>query len=486
MSTKAPARTPRKARTDAATAIVRAAVYVRISQDREGAGLGVARQEEDCRALCERKGWQVAGVYADNDVSAYSGKPRPAWLRLLADIAAGDVDAICCWHVDRLTRTPRELEDVIDLHDKQDIQLATVTGEIDLSTPTGRLVARTLGAAARHESEHKGERRRRQELQAAQQGKPYPNGQRGYGYAADHLTVISDEADVIKEAATRVLAGEAVGSVAADLNEQGITGAAGKPWRVSTLRTVLTSARISGRREYYGEITADAAWPAIISPEQSDRLRALLARPAGQPRKRRSYLYSGLLVCGRDGCGHPLWGRAHNGTRRYNCIKDPGTAGCGRLAVYAEPVEAEIRDQVLAALESPAFLDKLLRAASGTASPDEKQVSEQLRGLEERRDELARERALGELTKKEWSTARQTITDEMARLTRSLSSGTHTLALAQFAAMEGDVWDRWEQLTDGARRALVEAAADPITITPVKVRGRHAFDPDRIQITWRV
>ncbi len=113
---------------------VRAAIYVRISYDRTGAGLGVARQEEDCRALCERNGWDVAG-----------------------------------W--DRLTRTPRELEDVIDLHDKAGIELATATGEIDLATPTGRLVARTLGAAARHESEYKGERQRRAARQAAEQGK---------------------------------------------------------------------------------------------------------------------------------------------------------------------------------------------------------------------------------------------------------------------------------------------------------------------------
>jgi hypothetical protein len=43
---------------------------------REGAGLGVARQEQDCRALCERCGWTVAGVYPDNDVSAHSGDPN--------------------------------------------------------------------------------------------------------------------------------------------------------------------------------------------------------------------------------------------------------------------------------------------------------------------------------------------------------------------------------------------------------------------------
>ncbi len=204
------------------TRTVRAAIYVRISQDRTGAGLGVARQEQDCRALCARKGWEVAGLYADNDVSAFSGRPRPQWRRLIADIAAGRVDAIVCWHVDRLTRTPRELEDVIDLLDQRGIDLATVTGEIDLATPTGRLVARTLGAAARHESEHKGERQRRAARQAAEQGQPARSGQRGYGYALDKVTVIEDEAAVIRECARRVLAGESVRGVAADLNARDI------------------------------------------------------------------------------------------------------------------------------------------------------------------------------------------------------------------------------------------------------------------------
>ncbi|WP_246430472.1 recombinase family protein [Streptomyces rectiverticillatus] len=53
----------------------RAAIYVRISQDRDGAGLGIARQEEGCRALCARKGWDAIDVYPDNDVSACSGAP---------------------------------------------------------------------------------------------------------------------------------------------------------------------------------------------------------------------------------------------------------------------------------------------------------------------------------------------------------------------------------------------------------------------------
>jgi site-specific DNA recombinase len=68
---------------------VRPAVYARSSSDREGAGLGVARQEEDCLALCNRLGWQVTEVYPDNDASACIRKKIAQWERLNADIRDG-------------------------------------------------------------------------------------------------------------------------------------------------------------------------------------------------------------------------------------------------------------------------------------------------------------------------------------------------------------------------------------------------------------
>ncbi len=220
---------------------MRAAIYVRISMDREGAGLGVARQEEDCRELCVRRGWDVVGVYDDNDTSAYAKKPRKQWQRLLTDIRAGRVDAIVCWHVDRLTRSPRELEDVIDLHDRHGVDLATCTGEIDLSTPTGRMVARTLGAAARHESEHKAERQKRQQRQAAYAGKPHASGhRRPYGWAASgDPTIVDEEAEVIREATQRALSGEALASVCRSLDARGITSSTGRAWSALTLTTLL-------------------------------------------------------------------------------------------------------------------------------------------------------------------------------------------------------------------------------------------------------
>lgn len=86
----------------------------------------------------------------------------------MADIEAGRIAGVLAWHPDRLYRSPVELERYIELSEKHGVETQTVqAGRWDLSTPSGRAVARTLGAWARYESEHKGERiKRKREEQA--------------------------------------------------------------------------------------------------------------------------------------------------------------------------------------------------------------------------------------------------------------------------------------------------------------------------------
>src|SRR4051812_10654735 len=98
-----------------ATKPKRAAIYVRLSSDREGRELGIQRQEQDCRALAEELGWTLhptRPIYRDNDrgASSLSHKARPEYAELLAAVRAGQVDAILYWSNSRLTRRPREYE----------------------------------------------------------------------------------------------------------------------------------------------------------------------------------------------------------------------------------------------------------------------------------------------------------------------------------------------------------------------------------------
>jgi site-specific DNA recombinase len=151
-----------------------AAIYARISTETEGSGLGVARQVQDCRALAERLGWPVAEVYEDNDLSAYSGKRRPAYQRLLSDLADGTRDAVIVYHVDRLTRRPIELEHFVAALDTARVRnVRFVVGDSDIMTGDGLMVVRMLAAMAANESATKSRGVTRKHQERAQRGLPH-------------------------------------------------------------------------------------------------------------------------------------------------------------------------------------------------------------------------------------------------------------------------------------------------------------------------
>src|SRR5439155_1000751 len=219
-----------------AVTAVRAGVYARISSDREGDGLGVARQIEDCERLAERKGWRVVERYVDDDVSAWSGKRRPECARSLADLAAGSINGFLVYDLDRLHRQPSELEAFIEMCARLRLtNVASVSGDIDLTTSDGQFQARILGAVAKKESDDKSRRIRRKHEEIAANGRVSGGGSRPYGYDADKLTVRPAEAAIVAECAKRLLAGEPVRSIAADLNARGVPTSTGGKWSPQSL-----------------------------------------------------------------------------------------------------------------------------------------------------------------------------------------------------------------------------------------------------------
>src|SRR5215207_5272503 len=221
---------------------MRAGVYLRQSKDQHGTGLAVARQREDCLKLCTERGWTPV-EYCDNDISAHDGQRRPAYQQMLADIDAGHLDAVVAWDLDRLHRRPIELEHFIDLADRHKLALATVSGDTDLSTDSGRLFARVKGAVARSEGERKSARQKRAALQAAELGKPHPSS-RAFGYEPDGMTIRADEAEALRAAYRNLLAGRTLTGIARDLTAAGFVSSKGKPFRYNNVvRGILVNPR---------------------------------------------------------------------------------------------------------------------------------------------------------------------------------------------------------------------------------------------------
>jgi len=151
--------------------VKRAALYLRQSLDRDGKALAVSRQRDDCRKLARERGWRIVTEHVDNDTSA-TARRRPGYDSLLSDIEAGRVDIVVAWHVDRVVRRLADLQPLIDLCERTGVRIATVSGDVDLSTDAGRLIGRILASVAQGEVERKGARQRRANLQRAQSGQP--------------------------------------------------------------------------------------------------------------------------------------------------------------------------------------------------------------------------------------------------------------------------------------------------------------------------
>jgi DNA invertase Pin-like site-specific DNA recombinase/predicted RNA-binding Zn-ribbon protein involved in translation (DUF1610 family) len=329
-------------------AVVAACIYARISSD-DGTALGVARQVADCTAEADRRGWEIVETFIDNDVSASRSAARPQYERMLAAVHAGRVNALVVWDVDRLTRSPRELEDVITFADEHALRLASVGGDIDLSTEQGRLTARLKGSVARYEVEQTSRRLKRKNDELAAAGSP--TGKPAFGYTRSRVdgvatdTVNPSEAATIREVAERLLAGEGLWRVAGDLNARGITTNTGGPWFSQTLRRMILRPRNAGLRVHRGKIVGKAAWEPILDRDTFDRLTAMLTDPARKTSNRGTavrYLMSGIALCGV--CGKTMMGTAQ---RVHKGRNQPSTYKCQNAGCHAVVRSMALVDSVV-------------------------------------------------------------------------------------------------------------------------------------------
>ena len=248
-----------------AQARVRCAIYTRKSSEEglEQDFNSLDAQREACAAYVlsqASEGWTLnAGVYDDGGISGGTLE-RPALQRLLADIAAGQIDIVVVYKVDRLTRSLLDFSKLVEAFDKAGTSFVSITQSFNTTTSMGRLTLNMLLSFAQFEREVTAERIR-DKIAASKAKGMWMGGTVPIGYRKNErtLAIDADEAKFVRHLFARYLALGAVRALADELARQGITSP----------RRTYDSGRVSGG----GKFTCGQLYYLLKNPVYIGRIR---------------------------------------------------------------------------------------------------------------------------------------------------------------------------------------------------------------------
>jgi DNA invertase Pin-like site-specific DNA recombinase len=427
---------------------------------------------------------------------------------MLADGKTGRFGGLLVWKLDRFARNIRDGEDLVDLAVLLD---GPDSGRIDTRTAYGMSTFRKQIEAATHASNETSEKVRAAFADMLASGYRVGGSGRLFGFEILSLAELDDddlgdgdelltgpaavvretEAAIVRELARRLLGGETMQALAADLNARGITTTRGGQWSARNLSRTLGNPLYGGWLAYKGEIiTRLAGVEPIMDADTYDAVQAKLgARKLGR-RQTGKYPLSGVLLCDNPACsrrgtmaGYPRSG----GRRAYVCA--PANGGCGQ-SVLAEPVETRVRGDVLAELDNA---ERLERARLADAWHDEQRAK--LAGLLADLDaDMAETEAKLRDTPREMTRRREQIALNLATMETRFAAVRRELAelgpasapAEPIAPITADQWDN--DMPAAAQVAVIRRLGLRIAIVPpTRAQGssRLPFDTGRVQITGR-
>ncbi len=477
--------------------------YARVSTEEQAeSGKSLPAQRDAIDDFCRRRGHALAGFYVDEGVSGKSLN-RPEFQRLLREMQTGDT--ILVHRLDRLTRSPRDLEYLLERSEKGDLYFRSVNEEIDTSTANGRFFVRMMIQVAAWERETIAERSRigkRKKVDMGEwQGGPVPIGyvavpsdRMKAGRNLLKLIPDPDRSHIIPLVFERYVSGYGMRAVCQWLNDDlGIRTANGARWRVPSLTRVLTNPIYCGDvvrgRRFRGEVQrVQGSHQPLVDRELFERAQAVAAmRKTYTPRQATgNYPLGGIARCGV--CGgtiDAMLRRNRSGTTfyTYRCHNYVNGVGCGQAgqrsltSVSGRVVEENLL-QALVALGNPAEVEALLeewqtrdQEHTRIAEVETDRIQADIRDAE---TAIAQWKRLYEMQRlepdeylRETAPHRERIKSLRGRLAELVEEREKAPDLAGAAVFAISIREGWEGLTPPERKQLIQEFVNAYRLRPL-------------------
>jgi site-specific DNA recombinase len=325
----------------------RCAIYTRVSTDQQAEVeySSCEAQEDRVRSFINSQvGFVVAKVYSDPGFTG-ANMDRPALQRLAADVAAGLLDMVVTYKIDRLTRSPRDFYQLVEHLDAHNVGFISVTERFDTSTPSGRLLRNIMLTFAQFERELISERVRDKLVQRVKRGL-HGVGTPPYGYVSDKGVLVFDPPrdQHVRLVFETYVKTRSIRAILRVLKEKGIVSRKGKPFCDSAIWNMLRN------KVYMGQIVhRDTVYPGkhepIISPELFNNIQRLIAESPGLPPNPENHLpFAGLVRC--QECGTTMSvaftkKQSRTGWRKYFYYRCGSVGHHGREACRTKQIGAD-------------------------------------------------------------------------------------------------------------------------------------------------
>lgn len=433
----------------------RAVGYVRVSDESQVEGHSLDGQRHEIERYCERVGYVLERVYADEGVSAYTDQvaKRPGLAQLLADAALRQFDVVVVHTIDRWARNVSVQRHALQALGNAGVGFVSVVENFDFSTPAGRLMLTMMGGVSEFFSDQLGVHVVKGLRERAQSGLPAGPIPFGYRLGANGVAVvIPPEAEAVRGAYERRLRGDSNGEIAAWLNARGHRPRGRNqlftPWAVrDLLRTRFYVGVVVFRNEEFPGQHEPIVASELFAGVQARRGRARTAqRPTGP-----SGVLRGRAFC--SSCGSRLHAERNQANRpRYRERHGVACASNGR-SVVSETIDLQL-GALWRSLELPAGgWDTIARLAVVSPSAEARDA------LEAKKRRLGVAYVDGAIGEVEYRRQLVAIEDELMLL-GPLSEP----AYAEAAALVGDLGTVWEKATLDERRRLVSPLLSSVFI----------------------
>jgi len=374
---------------------VRCAIYTRKSTEegleQEFNSLDAQREAAEAYIASQRhEGWTALATRYDDGGYTGGNMERPALKQLLADIAAGRIDCVVVYKVDRLSRSLMDFTQLMAAFDEHSVSFVSVTQQFNTTTSMGRLTLNILLSFAQFEREIIGERIRDKIAAAKRKGK-HTGGTPVLGYdidrATSRLVVNPDEAKLVRHIFKRFIRLGSALLVARELNAKGHrtkawttkkgTTRPGIEWDKSRVFRLVTNPKYLGQVPHKGKVY-DGEHEAIVDRRTWDAVQAIIQENSkvrgAKTRARTPALLKGLIKCGHCGTsmGVSFVKKPDKRYVYYTCVRatKSGYDTCTVRSVPAGVAEAAVVDRLRAVFRSPEMIARTYRSAVAKAEGD--------------------------------------------------------------------------------------------------------------------